>query len=287
VSGAPPGGPNADQIRYWNETAGTKWVTLQAVLDVQIGPLGRRAMERGAVGPGDRVLDVGCGCGDTTLELAQRAGPNGQVTGVDLSGPMLGRARERARVAGVSVEFVAADAQTHAFPPATLDLVFSRFGVMFFTDPTAAFRNLWQTLRPGGRLAFVCWQSLERNPWARLPLAAAARHLPLPPPPAPDAPGPFSFAEPARVRHILEGAGFRDLTLDDVREPLILGGGGGVEETAELLLQIGPTATLLRDADPSAHAPVAAAIREAIAPFHGADGVRMDSAAWVVGARRP
>lgn len=160
------------------------------------------------------------------------------------------------------------------------------FGVMFFTDPTAAFRNLHQALAPGGRLVFVCWRAVDQNPWMQRPLASAARHLPLPPPPAPGAPGPFSLADPACVHGILADAGFVDVALEDVRETLTVGGSGSVEQAVDFLLQIGPVAAALREADPALHAIVAAAVRETIAPCHGPDGVRMASASWVVSARR-
>jgi SAM-dependent methyltransferase len=282
-------GPNAEQVRYWNDISGPKWVRFEALLDAQIGPLGRRAMDAAAVAPAERVLDVGCGCGDTTLELAGRVGPRGAVTGVDVSAVMLARAAERARAAGlVHVRFVNADAQTHALPPSAHDLVYSRFGVMFFTDPTAAFANLARTLRTGGRLAFVCWQAVQRNPWMMVPLAAAARHVTLPPPPGPDAPGPFSFADPERVRRILAGAGFIDVTLEPRHDTLVLGGGADLDATVEFLLHgVGPTSAALREAGAAAYPAVAVAVRAAVAPFAGPDGVRMESATWIVTARRP
>ena len=216
-------GPNAQQIQYWNDT-GPRWVAQQNVIDDQIRQLGRLAMDRSTVQPGERVLDVGCGCGDTTVELAGRVAPGGTVTGIDISAPMLERARERARTQGAAARFELADAQTHAFAPAIVDVIFSRFGVMFFTDPTAAFANLRRALTPGGRLAFVCWQALPDNPWMFVPLGAALQYLPTPPLPGPDAPGPFSFADPGRVRTILAGAGFRDVAFEDVREVLTLVG---------------------------------------------------------------
>jgi len=279
-----PTGPNAEQIRYWNETAGPKWIAFQSLLDAQLRPLGRPTMDRARIAPGERVLDVGCGCGDTTLELARRVGPEGAVVGIDVSAGMVGRGIEAARAAGLAnVRFENVDAQTHRFPDGTFDLIFSRFGVMFFADATAAFANLRLALHPGGRLAFICWQALAENPWLAVPLAAALRHLTLPPPPAPDAPGPFSLGDPDRIRGVLARAGFERVDLEEVRETLTIGG-GVLDQAAEFILQMGPTGAALRDADPAVRPAVAAAVRDAIAPFHTPAGVRMASAAWIVTA---
>lgn len=280
--------PNAEQIRYWNESAGPKWVAFQQVIDAQIRPLGHRAMERADIAPGERVIDVGCGCGDTTITLGERVGSAGRVLGIDVSAPMLARAAELARAVGLAnVRFENADAQTHPLPRGEFDVAYSRFGVMFFTDPVAAFTNLRSALRPGGRLAFVCWQALSENPWLFVPLQAAAQHLQLPPPPAPEAPGPFSFADPERVRSILLRAGFDRVVLAELRETLTLGGGSTLDEAVRFLLQgVGPTTAALRQADPAVWPRVAAAVRQAIAPFETPQGVRMASAAWIVTARR-
>jgi len=281
-----PEGPNAEQITYWNETAGPKWVALQDVLDEQIRPLGLAAMERVGIASGERVLDVGCGTGDTTVELARRVGPRGAVTGIDLSAPMLASARKRAAGIG-NVTFQPADAQTTRFAAGYFDVCFSRFGVMFFVDPVAAFTNMHSALRPGGRLGFVCWQALPKNPWMQVPLAAAARHLTLPPPPEPGTPGPFSLADRERVRGILERAGFTDLEFDDHRATLTIGGGQGLDEVVDILLTgVGPTSAALRQADPAVRPTVAASVRDALAPYHtpGA-GVRMDGTCWIATGR--
>jgi len=281
-------GPNAEQITYWNATAGPKWVALQERLDTHIRELGESAMHRVGIRTGERVLDVGCGTGQTTLELARRVGPEGNVLGIDVSAPMLARARQRAAAAGdANVAFLEADAQTHRFDAPGIDVCFSRFGVMFFADPAAAFANLGTALRPGARLGFVCWQSLPENPWMFVPLSAAAQHTTLPPPPGPDAPGPFSFADAARVRRVLEAGGFSNVVLEDHRTTLSVGGSSTIEEAVEFLLYgVGPTSAALREADPAVRPVVAGAVREALAPYHTPGGVRMPAAAWLVTATR-
>ena len=281
-----PTGPNAEQIRYWNEVSAPKWIRFQQAIDEQIGPLGRIAMDQAEIGVGERALDVGCGCGHTTLELARRVGPSGLVVGLDVSAPMLTEAKRRTREEGVSnARFWNADAQTHRFSPAEFDVVYSRFGVMFFADPVRAFANLREALRPGGRFAFVCWQSLGRNPWMAVPMGAAAREIPFPPPSGPQAPGPFAFADPDRVRSMLTDAGFAGVAIDGREETLSIGGRGGVDAAVEFLVQMGPTGSALREAGPSGESRVRAAVKEAITPFSAAQGVKMASAAWIVRAR--
>ena len=280
-------GPNAQQIAYWNEQAGPRWVRLQALLDVQLAPLGEAVMDTLALAAGERVLDVGCGCGDTTLAIARRVGATGSVTGLDISGVMVERARQRARDAGLTnVRFEIADAQTHRFEPGGFDALFSRCGVMFFADPVAAFTNLRAALRPGGRLGFVCWQAMQHNPWLMEPLKVAAQHLVVPAPPAPDAPGPFAFADPDRVRDIVSGAGFAAVAIDDRSEQLTLGPSADIEQVADFLMQMGPTATALREADPEVQQRVASDMRAMLVPYQTADGVVMSAKAWIVTARQ-
>lgn len=277
---------NHDQRQYWNEQSGPRWVKMQERLDVQINPLGLAALQRAAVQPGEHVLDVGCGCGQTSLQLALQVGPDGSVTGIDISQPMLARARERQREAGVkNLEFLWADAQTQVFEPQRFDLIFSRFGVMFFDDPPAAFRNLRAALRPAGRLCFICWQALERNDWVRVPLRAAAQYVELPPPPAPGAPGPFALSDPERVRTILAAAGFQDIRCEAHETQINLGGTASMEGAVEFLLEIGPVAMLLRDATAAVRERVAQAIRTALVPYASQEGVHLPGAAWIVLAR--
>jgi SAM-dependent methyltransferase len=269
------------------ERAGEAWVRMQDRTDALIDPLGRVAIERLSVVPGEQILDVGCGCGQTLLGLAELAGPRGHVLGIDISPPMLERARERV-AERPTIALALGDAQVHAFAPGAFDAVYSRFGVMFFDDPRAAFRNLRAPARSSGRLSFVCWQDLAKNPWAARPLEAVMRLLPasaMPDMLREGRPGPFFMSDPARVRAILGDAGWKDISLEPVEMPLHLGGAATLDEAVEYSLQIGPAARAMADAPETLKAALEAALREALAPFASARGVFVDGAAFVVGAR--
>jgi SAM-dependent methyltransferase len=282
--------PNAEQVRYWNEVAGPRWVLFQERLDRELAVFAEAVLERAKPAAGEAALDVGCGCGATTLELGRRVGAKGRSLGVDVSRPMLERARARAAAAGAAqVAFLEADAQTAALEPAAFDLLVSRFGVMFFTDPTAAFANLRRAMRPGGRVTFVCWQKIADNPWLLVPLGAVAQELPLPAPPPPDAPGPFAFADAERVRGLLERAGYGGVAFEDLRLAVSFGG-GTLDEAVEFALEVGPASAALREANvgPDVRARVVGAVRAALEPFAAESGVvRLASAAWLVSARNP
>lgn len=280
MTDAPNAPSNAAQIAYWNEAAGPTWADLQEPLDRQLAPLGRLGMEALAARPGERILDIGCGAGATSLELAAAVSPGGAVTGADISRPLLDLARRRAEgVAGVS--FLEADAQTYPFEPGGFDGVFSRFGVMFFADPPAAFANIRAAMKPGARLAFVCWRTAMENPIIVLPAMAAAPHLPPGPPPEPGAPGPFAFADPEHVLALMGAAGFDEvaITPHDLKV-----GGGDLNTALSLALKVGPLGSQLRE-NPDQRELVIDAVRAALAPHNGPDGVKLGAAIWVVTAR--
>ena len=276
---------NADQVAYWNAAAGETWTAMHDKLDGQIQPLGEAAMEALGLKAGDRVVDIGCGCGQTTIALAGRVGAAGSVLGVDISRPMLAAARRRLAAQGLSqASVIEADAQTHPFEAEAFDAAFSRFGVMFFEDPTAAFANILKGLKPSGRLGFVCWRPFAENPWMTVPLAAAQPFFPEPtPPPDPVAPGPFAFADPDRLRAILSGAGFTDITVTAQDRDI---GAPNLDDAIETALKVGPLGARLRE-QPDKAPTVVGAIREALAAYATPDGVRLGSATWIVTARRP
>ena len=273
-------GPNAAQIDYWNAMAGPSWVAAQEALDAELLAWGEKAMAALAPTAGERLIDVGCGCGATSLRLAERVGSGGRVLGADISAPMLAVARRRAEAAGLAqASFAQVDAQTHRFEPA--DGVFSRFGVMFFADPVAAFANLRAALSARGRVAFVCWRAPDLNPWMSVPMAAITPLLPEPPPaPPPGAPGPFAFADGARVHGILQGAGFAKI---DIEAHDLMTGWGDVEASARLVLNIGPAGAVFRQ-NPQLADQITSAVRRALTPYATPDGVRLASSAWIVRA---
>ncbi len=277
---------NDEQIVYWNEKAGPKWVAMQERLDTQLESFTRAALDRAALRPGERVLDIGCGCGASTLDAAARVRPGGSVMGADVSRPMLDRARERAKTgATTNATFVEADAQTFAFAPGEFDAAISRFGVMFFVDPAAAFANIRRALKPGGRLCFICWRPMIENPWVLIPLRAASRHLELPTPPDPTAPGPFAFGDAERLRAILNTAGYDDVLVEKHDSRLAIGSATDLEKAVDFAMDIGPVSALLLEKSDETRSAVRSSIREAMQPHLTPAGVVVDWAAWLVSAR--
>ncbi len=279
-------GPNAAQIAYWNTEAGPRWVAMQERMDAMLLPLLHAALERARPEAGERVLDIGCGCGATLLELAGHVGPGGSVLGVDVSAPMLGRARERVQANALAqVRLTLSDAATHAFEPGAFDLAFSRFGVMFFGDPVGAFANIRTALAATGRLMFMCWAPPQDNPWLLMPLAAARPHLPPQPEADPNAPGPFAFADPDRVRGILAGAGYAAIDIARHDAVMRICGPGEIAEAARFAVESGPVGRAMAGATPDQRAAAEQAVLAALRRIEGPGGVEMAGSVWLVSAR--
>ncbi len=279
---------NHDQHEQWAGPEGDHWVTHADRYDRMLAPFAGRLMAVAAPSATDRLLDIGCGCGATTITAALAA-PSGRATGVDLSPQMLETATVRAVAAGVAdrTRFKVADAQTADLGTGRFDLVLSRFGVMFFDDPTAAFANIASALRPGGRLAFCCWQPLEANDWILVPGAAAAQHVELPDAALGNAPGPFGLGDPNQIRPILTDAGFERVDIEPYTTSMLLAGGGTLDETVDFLAASGSGRSLLDPAPAHARRAAITAVRDALAPHTDDDGIRLGAAAWIVTAHKP
>lgn len=276
---------NDDQAEHWNsnETVG-HWVDEQARYDGTLEPFVEIILDGAALGRTDGVLDVGCGCGATTLAAA-RAATDGRAHGVDLSVAMLERARADARRADIgNATFEQADAQVHPFERAAFDAVISRFGIMFFADPVAAFSNLRRATTPGGRLAFVCWQSMLANDWQLVPSAALARHVPPPEAAPPGAPGMYAFADADRPREVLEAAGWQHVDVQSRQTSLLVGGRGTVDDAVGFVRRGTVGRTMLADADPDTERRALDSLRDALAQHADRDGVRLGAAVWLVTA---
>ena len=273
------------QFNDWNGPSGDNWVRRQESQDVVLAPVSALLFAAAALDPGERVLDIGCGCGDSTLEAARRVGPGGEVFGVDISTPMVSRAIERAARGTIDARFAVADAADFPFAPGAVDALISRFGVMFFPEPDKAFANLRKALKPGGRIAFVCWQPIKSQEWMIVPLRAALKHVPRLPEPDPDEPGPFAFADPEKVKRILEGAGFSSPIFTPADIILDIAAGQGFESALISATTIGPASRALREASEAQRAAGIEEIRRAIAPFAQGESVRLGAKPWVVTAR--
>ncbi|TMG90957.1 MAG: methyltransferase domain-containing protein [Betaproteobacteria bacterium] len=267
---------NSEQIAEWNGALGERWVAMRQEIDRLVVPFGNAALEAAAPQPGERAIDIGCGCGDTAIEIARMVGAAGAVLGIDVSQPMLAVARSRGALANCAhLTFRDGDASEAALPSNT-DLLFSRFGVMFFSS-----------LRAGGRCVFVCWRTPRDNPWAMTPLSAARAAMGITPAPAdPNAPGPFAFADEQRLRAILSGAGFGDVDVQRFDAAIALG--GTPRSAAESVVQVGPVSRLVREVG-AEHLPIILdAVEGALAPLAAPDGrVSLDGSTWIASATNP
>ena len=275
---------NADQIAYWNGPGGQRWANRQALQDVLLRPVADVLIDQAKPQAGERVLDVGCGSGATTIAFAREVAPSGLAFGVDVSAPMLAQAKASAPKE-LPIDFALADATVYPFDPASFDLLASRFGVMFFADPALSFTNMRKALRPSGRLAFICWREPKENPFFMAPLQAVYRHVPKLPPQGPEDPGPFAFASEQRVRRILGAAGFTGVEMEPHNLALDVAIGRGLEAAVQGAFEIGPASRALEGHPPEIRAAATNSVREALAPFVKGDTVSLPASIWIVTAR--
>jgi len=270
-----------EQAKLWNGPSGRAWVALQAVLDHVLKPFEDLLVDAVADSMAASVLDVGCGAGATTLAVAKRLAPRARCVGVDISEPLIDTARARAEREGIRASFIRADAQTHAFEPASFDMVISRFGVMFFTDPVQAFANLRRAATGGAALRFVAWRDAAENPFMTTAERAARPLLPDIPPRRADAPGQFALADPDRIRRILGQAGWSGIDLQRLDVPCAF----PEADLVAYFTHLGPVGLVLQEADERMRREVIATVRAAFDPYVKARQVRFTAACWLVAAR--
>jgi len=275
---------NDKQIAYWNEVAGPKWVGLDDAMDAKFAKINHLLLSHAAARPGEAVLDIGCGTGTAALPFASAVMPGGHVTGIDVSGPMLEVARRRSANCS-NISYLQADAQTHNFGAEKFNLLASRFGVMFFTDPVAAFTNLRSALTEDGRLCFVCWAPLQDNPHWQIPFDIVVARLGLPQPKHPHAPGPLALSDAAYLQKILQDSGFSDIRIVPTPVPII---GQTLEEEARIACVLGPSAALLdeKQADESTRSAIRDEIAEALRVFLTPQGMISPATVHLVTARK-
>jgi len=279
-------GPNAREAEYWNSGATRVWADRYEAIDALFAGLTQVALDHAAPRSGEHVLDIGCGSGTTVLELAARVGSAGHVLGADFAQASVARARERIAASGLAnAKVILADVSTHAFAPKQFDLVFSRFGVMFFTDPIATLSRLRSAMKPNGRLTLTVFRAAERNPWATAPIASVRHLLPPAAPPGPEDPGQFSWADPHRIQRILDGAGFRDFSLTPHHPAMRLAAPGGSEAATQLAMSVGPGVRAALGASEAVREAVRAGLRAFFQQLDGPQGIVLPGAIWIVKAR--
>ena len=278
---------NSSQIEFWNGEHGVSWAQYADIVDIMFGEITEAVLDAANISTGDKVLDLGCGNGGTTIAAANLVTPIGSVTAVDVSAPMIDRARARSATAGLTnVTYALGDAATYPFAPHSFDALISRLGAMFFEDPEAAFRNMLPALTPGGRVALGVWRGPRENLWAMGPVAAAKDFLEMPPRPGPEDPGPFSLADPDRVNKVLGAAGLRDIgrAALDFQIPL----GRTLDEALNFVMEMGPLSAPLAAVTGDNREKAIDAITGVLTDNQDADGiVRLAGACWIVTGRTP
>jgi SAM-dependent methyltransferase len=280
---------NKLQIELWNGRAGASWVRHNTLLETLLKGPGLRCLDQLDLESVSHALDIGCGCGNQTLSLAERLSKDAKVTGVDVSEPMLALARDAVDHLGndlCPIDFVCKDASQPVFPAHHFDAVYSRFGVMFFDEPTEAFTHIRASMKPTSPLAFICWQAPQKNPFFSAPMQAALTVLPAPPAPPAGAPGPFAFADDSRVNQILTDAGFNSIDISPLNQKLSVGAGAPFDELFGELIEIGPASALIAESDPSLKESAKAAVAKALRGFYDEElGMSFEANFWLVTAR--
>ncbi len=272
---------NADMLAFWNGQGGNIWVARQAHTDTTLAPVTEALLAFAAPRAGERVLDVGCGCGAPTLDFARAVGSSGRVAALDISGPMLAEGEARASAANITnIDWRQADPATAVLDQ--YDLLTSAFGTMFFGEPVGAFTHMRSAADPGARMAIVCWRSLDENPWMEVPMNAVARHLPPRPKPAPHAPGMFAFADPERVREVLTDSGWARPHFEKFDADLDIAAGQGLEEAVIQSTQIGAVNSWLRDQPEDIRSAAIDSLRDALSPHLDGASVRLPGAMWLI-----
>jgi len=274
---------NEAQRERWNGIDGEFWVRQQDRLDRTLAPVTGPLLAFAAPRSGSTVIDVGCGCGATTIELARTVGPSGRVIGLDISEPMLSLATTRLREFPNATTMLG-DAADLPLSDLNAELIVSRFGVMFFGDPVAAFANLRTGLAPGGRVRFACWRPISENPWLQIPLHAVYEHAPRLPKPEPEEPGPFAFADTDRVTRILTSAGFTAASFTPLDIQWDIAAGGTLDDAVMQSSEMGPAKRALADQPDDIRVAALDSVRRALAPYASPSGVTLPAAIWLVAA---
>ena len=277
---------NIKQRQFWSGAGGDVWVNKQREMDIMLNPLGDRVIERLDLKSDAKIIDIGCGCGATTLEIAKKI-TQGEILGVDISEPMLDKATETAKEMSLSnISFEVKDVQVDVMPQNYFDVAFSRFGVMFFEDPFEAFKNIHSSLKEDGLLSFVCWQNASLNPWQSLSIQVIKEFLDLPAP-APKSPGPFAFEDKTYLEDILRESGFKGLEISDNQEDIVMFSGKSIREACEDYLTINPVVTeMLKNSKPELTEEILEALVIKFSNFHQNDGLLFPSATWIVTAKK-
>ena len=277
---------NLKQKEFWSGAGGDVWVNKQKEMDIMLNPLGQRAIDKLALTPDKIILDIGCGCGATSLEIAKQI-PQGKIIGLDISVPMLDQASKLAsEMSLMNTEFQVKDVQVEELKSEYFDIAFSRFGVMFFEDPFEAFKNIYNSLKQDGQLSFVCWQNASLNPWQSLSMQVIKQFLDLPAPP-PQSPGPFAFEDKEYIKEILEVSGFQEIVITDNQEDIVMFSGKSIREASEDYLTINPVVTeMLKNSGDELREEILEALITKFSDFHKNEGLLFPSATWIVTAKK-